>query len=732
MDRRTFLQLSGLTAAGGLLAGCKAANEKIIPYLIPPDEGVTPGIANYYASTCRSCPAGCGILVRVSEGRAKKIEGNPLHPVNRGKLCARGQAALQELYHPDRVPQPMKRNGQRGSGQFTKISWDEGLALLTSKLKALKQKGTANALSLMTPQLRGTLAKLTADFMRSFGSSSHLSYEFLAPDWLRLATRQSFGQPGLPYYDMAETRYLLSFGADFVESHLSPVQYGFAFGRMRQGRDTVRGHFTYVGGRLSLTAASADRWMPAKPGSEGVLALGMARFILSESLFDKAALSANGISAETLLQRLKPYDLSRVAGETSLEQHTIAEVAREFATTRPALAMVGESVAFLSNGQESVRAVQLLNVLAGNLNKTGGVFSDNGSPGGPTNSFDELVAFVKQMNGNRIQVAMIYGDPVHTVPPATGFQDALSKVPFIVSFSSLMDDTALQADLILPDHAALESWGDVVPLAGTRDSVIGLMQPVVVPVFDTRQFPEVLMAAAAGLGGEMKKAFSYESYVDMLKDEMKKRVGLAASKDFEAVWVDLLMKGGLFKANQGQEKIYHWATGSNIPEPAKPQFAGSEKEFPLHLHVYPSTAFYDGRGAPLPWLQQLPDPMTTVVWDSWIEINPKSAEELGINFGDLVEVTSSQSSLRMPAVIFPGIRPDIVAIPLGQGHRDMGRYAKGRGANPLHLLAMTSGGAKPLPAWNGTRVKVTRISDKGELVTAGHPQGSYRSELIEI
>jgi anaerobic selenocysteine-containing dehydrogenase len=731
MDRRTFLQLSGMTAAGAFLAGCKSANEKIIPYLIPPDEGVTPGIANYYASSCRFCPAGCGILVRVSEGRAKKIEGNPNHPVNRGKLCARGQAILQELYHPDRVQQPMKRNGPRGSGQFSKISWEEGLNLLVGKLKALKRE-KASSLALVTPQLRGTLADMTSRFMRSFASPHHISYEMFSPDWLRLAERQSFGQTSLPYYDVAETRYLLSFGADFVESHLSPVHYGFAFGRMRQGRDTVRGHFTYVGGRLSLTAASADRWMPAKLGTEGVLALGMARLILSEHLYDSASLAANGLSAENLLSRLKSYDLTRVAEETGLAQQAIAEVAREFATTRPALAMVGEPVAFHTNGQESIRAVQLLNALAGNLNKTGGVFRDNGAPDGLTNSFDELSSFVKQMSGNQIHVAMIYGDPVHTIPPATGFQDALAKVPFIVSFSSLMDDTVLMADLIMPDHAALESWGDVIPLGGTRESVIGLMQPVVTTMYDTRQFPEVLMATASELGGEMAKLFPYPTYQDMLKAEMKKRVGAAAGRDFEATWVNMLAKGGLFNMNRGQAGEYRWQESAAIPSPAEPRFSGSEKEFPLHLQVYPSTAFYDGRGASLPWLQQLPDPMTTVVWDSWVEINPETADELGIKFGDLVEVMSPQGSLRVPAVIYPGIRPDMVAMPLGQGHKEMGRYAKGRGVNPLQLLVLFKEGTKPLAAWNGTRVKVIRISDKGDLVTTGHPQGSYRSELIEI
>src|SRR5690242_9231995 len=146
MKRRTFLQLSGMTAASAALSGCQSANEKLIPYLIPPDEGVTPGTANYYASSCRFCPAGCGILVRVSEGRAKKIEGNPAHPVNRGKLCAMGQAVLQELYHPDRVPQPLKRSGPRGSGQFTRISWEEALDLLTGQLKVLQREKGADRL----------------------------------------------------------------------------------------------------------------------------------------------------------------------------------------------------------------------------------------------------------------------------------------------------------------------------------------------------------------------------------------------------------------------------------------------------------------------------------------------------------------------------------------------------------------------------------------------------------
>jgi anaerobic selenocysteine-containing dehydrogenase len=731
MKRRTFLQISGMTAATALLAGCQSGNEKLIPFLIPPDEGVTPGLANYYASACRFCPAGCGILVRVSEGRAKKIEGNPLHPVNRGRLCARGQAILQELYHPDRIVQPLKRIGPRGSGEYTKISWEEALTLLTGRLQSLQKEKRTERLALLTPPLQGTLATLASGFMRSFGSPQHLAFDLLGHDWLRTASRQTFGQSTLPWYDLAETRYLLSFGADFVEQHLSPVQYGNAFGRMRQERDTVRGHFTYVGGRMSLTAASADRWLPARPGSEGVLALGIARLILLDALHSEEDLALSGSQREELLRRLSAYDLPRVAAETGLSPQVIAEVAKEFATTRPALAMAGETVAFQSNGPEAVRAILFLNQLVGNLNRPGGVYPAGGGTTGPEDSFATLLALIGKMKSAQIEVALISGNPVHALPPATGFQEALAKVPFIVSFASLLDDTALQADLILPDHAALESWGEVIPQGGSRETVIGLMQPVVTPLFDTRPFPDVLLATASRLGGKLAAVFPYPSYLEMLKEETRQRLA-PADEDFDTVWANLLRQGGDFKIKENAEKSYRPIAGGGLPAPEKARFAGDEQDFPLHLQVFPATAFSDGRGAPLPWLQQLPDPMTTVVWDSWVEINPATAAKLGIAFGDLIEVTSPQGSLRAPAVLYPGIRPDLVAIPLGQGQKGGGRYAAGRGANPLALLAVTLVGTEPQPAWHATMVRLTRISAQGGLVTAGHPQGSYRSDLIGI
>ena len=237
MNRRTFLQLSGMTAAGALLAGCKSANEKLIPYLIPPDEGVTPGIANYYASSCRSCPAGCGILVRVSEGRAKKDRGEPRCIRSTGENCAPGDRPFSRSFtiptaYRSRSSAPgraVRENSRRSPGK-------RGWTCSSDKLKSLQQEKAADRLALLTPELRGTLAKLTARFMRSFGSPHHLSYELLGPDWLRAGQPPKLrsGEPSLITTWLRPAICSASAPISW-KAILSPVQYGYAFGRMRQG-----------------------------------------------------------------------------------------------------------------------------------------------------------------------------------------------------------------------------------------------------------------------------------------------------------------------------------------------------------------------------------------------------------------------------------------------------------------------------------------------------------------
>src|SRR3990172_3180044 len=262
LSRRDFLKITGVSAAGTVLfAGCAAPEQKLViesPLLIPED--TVNSFENWYASVCRQCPAGCGIIVRVVEGRAKKIEGNPDHPLNRGKLCARGQAGLQALYHPDRIRTPLRRSGPRGSGQYQIITWDNAIDELVSRLKDQRDQGNADAVVLATEPLRGLSAHIAGRFASAYGAT-HLAFEPLDQTVLWTAMKQVFGQERMPVFDIEHTNYILSFGANFLEPWISQVYYSRLYGEFRQG-DRPRGYLVQVEPRLSATAANADEWLP--------------------------------------------------------------------------------------------------------------------------------------------------------------------------------------------------------------------------------------------------------------------------------------------------------------------------------------------------------------------------------------------------------------------------------------------------------------------------------------
>lgn len=197
MKRRDFLKILGVGGVGTGLGyyfgkASKPPAAELIPYLIPPED-VIPGVANWYPSLCTQCNAGCGIHVRVMEGRAKKIEGNPLHPINKGKLCARGQASLQALYNPDRIKRPLKRKGDRGKGDFEEITWEEGLSILSKNLVALSEKGEADKLYLLTSQIRGSLNNLINTFRVSYGSPNYMQYELFSAQEPALCKSSFYG-----------------------------------------------------------------------------------------------------------------------------------------------------------------------------------------------------------------------------------------------------------------------------------------------------------------------------------------------------------------------------------------------------------------------------------------------------------------------------------------------------------------------------------------------------------
>ncbi|MCH8159864.1 MAG: molybdopterin-dependent oxidoreductase [Proteobacteria bacterium] len=721
ISRRDLLQFIGagsLGVAGGVLYGESVQKdvELLIPQVVPPED-YSPGVASWYNTVCNQCSAGCGISVRIREGKAKKIEGNPVHPVSQGRLCARGQAGLNVLYNPDRIRSPLQNATSRESGSFTEISWDEALTTIGSRIGRLRIEGNASRVRLLTGSTRGGLDELFAQFMSLLGSDHYQQYDFTDPGALRAANRIAFGMNQLPHYDIKHADYLLSFGADYLATWLSPVHYSLAYGHLRQGRDGQRGRTVQIEPRMSLSGAAADEWIAARPGTEGLLALGLAHELLRAG-------SYTGSDRDEWASALQPYSPAMVAAETDVSVDTIVRIAREFAESTASLAIAGGATAAGTNAVASVVAVNALNYLAGNLNQPGGIFF-NPDPafstvaGSRQVGMQGMLDLAEAMEAGDVEVLIVHdSNPVHALPENVRFRQAMENVPLVVALSSFHDETTDMADLILPTNTYLESWGDDVPDPGVGFPVASISQPVVAPLYDTLPVGDIVLALARRIGGELPIRMPWGTMEEFIKarwrDEYDGRTAGMDGQDFDAFWQASLEAGVWGQPGTVAGDPSMPSSAAMIAALANPvsEFAGDESDYPFVLHPYLTATFLDGRGANLPWLQELPDPMTSVVYGSWAELNPVTAAELGIREGDLLEIESPAGSIRVPALIFPAIRPGVVAIPVGQGHTGYGRYAADRGVNPIHIVASQVDEQSGDLAWAATRVKINATGER--------------------
>ncbi|MBI5345099.1 MAG: molybdopterin-dependent oxidoreductase, partial [Deltaproteobacteria bacterium] len=519
MKRRDFLKFIGVGGAGaglGFLFGkvTKPPGAKLIPYLVPPED-IIPGTATWYASLCSECGAGCGTLVKVMEGRAKKIEGNPKHPVNKGKLCARGHASLQALYNPDRIKGPQKRTGERGANNFTEITWEEGISILSKKLSEIGGGAGADKLYFLTEPLKGHLGALASVFMSTYGSSNYIPYELFQRRNLAYANEASMSLGAFPHYDIENTNYLLSFGADFSTSWLSPVAYSLGYGRMRQGRGE-RGRLVQVEPRMSLTGANADEWIAPRPGTEGILALSIAYAMVEKGY----ARAGDASSWRTALAKFRPKEVSAAS---DVDEERIYRIAKEFGTARPSLAIGGDNMDAYENGASSLYAVNILNHLAGSIGIKGGLIPNpEGVLKGEKRYGKGIGTLLGAAAAGHAGALIVYNaNPVFTAPKAAKAAEALRKIPFIASLSGFMDETTAMADLILPAHHPLEDWGDDFNEPSIGYQVATVRQPAVSPFVNTMPLGDIILAAGKGAGGRLKDKMPWDSFGDFLKDSWK-------------------------------------------------------------------------------------------------------------------------------------------------------------------------------------------------------------------
>ena len=308
-------------------------------------------------------------------------------------------------------------------------------------------------------------------------------------------------------------------------------------------------------------------------------------------------------------------------------------------------------------------------------------------------------------------------------------------MPFIASFASFLDETSVMADVILPSHTTLERWVDDVPEPGVGFAIRTVGQPVVEPRWDTRDPGDVLIETAKALGGNAAAALPFENMAAAVKESFRSvrhRRCRKSDADFEAFFKKAVAVGGFWPAEgtdaragrlgpEGAAPVIVRRVNFVMPQQpvAARVFAGDAGQMPFMLHLYPSAAFADGRTAHLPWLQEMPDPMTTVMWGSWVEINPETAHKLEIHEGDVLTITSPQGTIELPAFLYPGLRPDVIAIPVGQGHTQFGRYAQNVGANPLRISASALDQTSGAVVQTGVRVSATKTGRNEPLIRFG-------------
>ncbi len=777
--RRDFLKVAGTASAIGV--GALALRSVQLP-AVEKETAAGRLPESIVKTTCGMCSCGCGLDVRVVAGKAVKIEGNPLHPLNQGVCCLRAQASLEMLYSPERLEHPMLKDSKDGS--WREITWNEALRIVSDQLQTLRQQGQTHSVAFLHGEARGQMRGLIERFMQAYGSPNVISQESLGEGAARLTSLLTQGINGLPIYDLNHANYVMAFGGNLLESNRHVIGYLAAAAFMRRGRPQ-RGKLVAAHPRLGLTGIKADEWVPIRPGTYAALALGMANVMINSELYDAEFVrdftfgfedfqDESGVQHQGFKSMvLENYPLERVAAITGVPTETIARLAGEFATNRPAVAIMPNEFGELSSGNSlyTAMAIHALNALVGSIDTQGGVWTqrfpslaewpayqpdETAAQGFAMERLDgagsvglPLAGSIYQNVADRILAEQPYpinllflynANPVYETPNQGKFSSALMKVPLVVSFASTLDESAAHADLILPASTYLEIWGDDY-LEGTGYAGVSLRRPVVDPVHDTRNPGDVLLAIAGQLGGAVAQALPYRDYKALIVDRL-------SGADFDwniletngnwsemvyfnaapgsAAWASVVGRDRLNAPKDGRFDLYSrelfsiLAHDEEIDQACLPHF-----ELPSSLAddtnlslAYPFllvtqsllTQTRNWQGI-IPTLQEAYGLQSFIKWDSWMEINPIAANDLGIADGDEVWVESAVERLKVKARIYPGIWPNAIFLPQGQGHFtsvEWGRFAPtGQvGVNPNLLASIQTEPLTGQAIFNPTRVKV--------------------------
>jgi anaerobic selenocysteine-containing dehydrogenase len=710
----------------------------------------------------------------------------------------------------------MKRVGPRGAGIFQNISWNEALHMLAGRISGLRRDGIPDALvAIDGNQKDSTMAVLIKRFLKAVGSPNYMTIPSME-DTFNMSSNIMMGVDGPMSYDLENADYILSFGSGLLEGWGAPGRVLNAWGQWRD--DSLKGKVkvVQVESRASNTASKADQWVAPRPGTEAALALGMAHVIIKKGLFDKKFVnrysfgfddwhSENGkghMGFKTML--LEQYAPKQVARITGLDAKKIVSLAEDFASAGAPIAVCGRGKGTNNSGLYEVMAVLALNALVGNINKPGGILVNEPLPlkalseiepddiareGLKKQRLDEAgekrFPFTKSLI-NRLAEVVINSDkspvdtllvfssnPVFTLPDGGAFKKALEKVPFIVSFSPYQDETSYMADLVLPDHTYLEKREDVVWPSGLQYPLYGLSRPVVKPLYDTKHAGDVVIQLAGRIDSNVKAAFSWRSFEDVLKHRVKglfdsgpgrvnydgqsplweqMKQGRAFKSDYRSfnhMWKKMASGGlwyqpqhsygirpGMFKTPSGRFEFFSsrielaarsGSKGSSInkilkemgisgkgddafmPHYEKNESGVSRSEYPLTMVPYEIMNLASGFIPSPPFLSKTLLDDQLSKNESFVEINPGTASRHSLKDKDRIFVESPKGRVKVRVCISEGAMPDIVYMPLGFGHTAYDEFLKGKGANPNQIIFGQNDPLSGLPVWWKTPVKIVKV-----------------------
>jgi len=793
LDRRGFIKLAVGAAAGFHLTP--------LPWKLMDDIAIwtqnwpwVPRLPRYpevaYARTiCDLCDGGCGIKVRlVNQNQSVKVEGEPSAPVNRGKVCLMGAAGPQYQYSLARFHGPVRRIGARGSGAFVRISWEEAFKEVVTRLAELRREGQAHNVVLISGRRHSLVGALSERFLKAYGSPNLVKMPSVE-DGRRLADLAQFGRKDCTGYDLEHSKFILSFGCGLIEGWGAPVRSIQAYSGWRAGGAAK---FVQVDTRASLTASKADEWVAVAPGTEAALALGLAHVIIKEGLHDRAFIDQQTFGFEAFEALVgQYYSPAKVSAVTGAPEAVIVKLAREFARTKPAVAIAGKGKGDLPTPAYEIMAVHALNALVGNINQEGGLIIRKELPlapwpepvldataqagtaaprldlaGGDKYPLAEslLSNLVESIDRGRLYPvkALIIdrANPAFFGPDPGAFRAALAQIPFVVSLSSFADDTSIHADLVLPETANFEGPVDVINPPTLPYPLFGLADPALPrPTFETKPAGDIYITLAKALGDGVKEALPFKNYNEAVR---KAAAGLFQSgrgrvaqnegeapgrvfggqaqpqlfgseKDFFKAlaagqfWYDPdFTFGDLAEAFQTPSGRFEFLSQTLKEALGRAGLAGSrgeaclpryEASVPTELsHEYPllmvPVEFFklvnESEGG-APYLTKLLEDDLLKGKDLFVQINPRTAIDLGLAEGDRARLKTRKGGLAVRVHLFEGARPGVVYAPIGLGHLGYDLYWRGKGVNPMEIVETTTDPLSGQALWWGTRANLTKV-----------------------